>query len=162
MTMEMTDPIKRTRSHLRRKVPFVIGIVVLIAFGWFGIRFQRARIQSQAVTEIKKLGGWVFYDCRYAEDGSLKSANPAGPSWVRRRLGADFFGRVNGVKLTETAYLEGLGDFQLVSRPCNGLTDAAILHLEPLGDLQWLALHGAPITDTGLSDLASFAELQRL
>jgi len=153
----MSERTKKRRLRLGRKTALAIGLFVLIALGWFCFRLHRARTQFKAVSEIKKLGGWIFYDCRYTEDGRLESARPAGPGWLRGWLGTDFFARVNGVKLTETAQLEGLGDFQLVSRPCSGVTDAAMVHLKPLDELEWLALHNAPVTDAGLSDLERFA-----
>ncbi len=160
--VEMAEKANGRRLRLHPKVLLATGLLALVAIAWFAVRFHRARTQAKAVTEIKRLGGWVFYDCRYTEDGRLKSAKPAGPRWLRRWLGADVFGHVHGVRLTETANLEGLGDFQLVNRPCHGVTDAAIAPLATLIDLEWLALNGAPVTDDGIAHLARLSRLQRL
>ena len=160
--MAISDHGDGRRLRLRRKVLLAFGLLLMIGGVWFALRLHRARIQAKSVTEIKELGGWVFYDCRYTEDGRLKDAAPAGPRWLRSWLGTDFFGRVTGVRLTEAPHLEGLGDFQLVSRPCQGISDAAIKPLETLGDLEWLALNDAPVTDSGIASLERLPNLERL
>ena len=66
-----------------------------LAFGWLGVKMQRAREQKQAVEAIEKLGGSVAYDYQYDASGSwITGAKPPGPTWLREILGDDLFANV--------------------------------------------------------------------
>ncbi len=64
---------------------------------WLGIATHRAREQRAAVQAIESLGGAVRYD--WQNDpldpfGSDVLDEPAGPAWLRRLMGDDFFQEV--------------------------------------------------------------------
>lgn len=63
--------------------------ILLTAFAvWLGVIAERAREQREAVKEIEASGGYVIYDWQ-APSGGAKQ--PAGPAWLRRTVGDDFF-----------------------------------------------------------------------
>jgi hypothetical protein len=160
----MADRPDRNRRgpRLRWKVVGLLGPVAVVALGWFLLRLHRAGVQRQAVEAITKLGGSVFYNCQYDGQGHIRSAGPPGANWLRNLLGADFFGRVDGVVLVEVGRLERLGNFGFLSRPCPKLTDAGLVHLETLSSLQWLVLSNARVGDAGLAHLERLVRLERL
>ena len=160
--MTEAAPAKPKRRLIRRIARPAVAVVVLTAAVFLTVMYRQAARQREAVAAVRRLGGWVCYNCRYDASGRMTSASPPGPRWLRSLLGDDFFGRVEGVKLSSVERLEGLGDFQLLSRPCPGVTDDAMRHVAALPDLQWLALSGTEITDAGLAQLEALAGLQRL
>jgi Leucine-rich repeat (LRR) protein len=136
--------------------------VVLVGLGWLVVRLHQAARQADAVRHVRERGGWVFYNCRYDESGLLTKTGPPGPAWLRGLLGADFFGRVDGVRLSEAKRLEGLVELELIGRPLAKLTNDDLAPLHVFADLQWLALHDTRIGDAGLEHLEGFARLERL
>lgn len=160
MTEPPPPPARRWRFP--RKTAWALALVGLIGLGVLAVKLPGARRQQQASAAVRQLGGWIFYDCRYQPSGQLASGEPAGPAWLNRLLGVDFFGTVSGVKLTEVELLEGLADFQLLCRPCPNLTDASLACLEDFDRLEWLALNRGKITDAGLEHLQTLTHLQRL
>ncbi len=151
-------------SRIRRRLRglAVLGVIVVVGLGWLLIGLREAHRQKQAVKAVRDHGGWVFYNCQYSPDGWLKSAGPFGPRWLQDLLGVDFLSEVNGVKFTEVEQLEGLGGFDLLGRPCPGVTDDTLVFLQELRSLQWLALHHTKISDAGLPYLQPLGNLERL
>lgn len=160
--MASPQPPRVHRFRLPRKLAVGIGLVLLVGLGYLAVRMPGVRRQERAVTAVRQLGGWVFYDCCYHPNGEMANASPPGPDWLHGLLGVDFFGTVTGVKLTEVGQLEGLGDFEFLSRPCPKVSDASLALLREFGDLQWLALNRAKITDAGLNNLRGLVHLERL
>lgn len=159
----MADALSQScRWLLARGALPALAIAALVGLGYSGVKVDEARRQKQAVAALRELGAWVFYDCRYDSDGTLRSAKPPGPQWLTAIVGVDLAGTVRGVKLTEAEQLDGLATFELLSRPCPAVNDAALVHLEKLEGLQWLALNRAKITDAGLRHLVGLRRLQRL
>jgi hypothetical protein len=67
---------------------------------WLGVVVNRAREQREAVKAIKAVGGHVLYDWQLRYGGSLfvfDEGEPAGPAWLRRVIGDEFFQDVAGV-----------------------------------------------------------------
>jgi len=160
--MVSSEPLRVCRVCPPRKVAMAIGLVLLIGLGHLVIKMPGVRRQARAVATVRQLGGWVFYDCRYQPNGEMADARPPGPGWLHNLLGMDFFGTVTGVKLTEVGQLEGLGDFEFLSRPCPKVSDASLALLCEFSDLEWLALNRAKITDAGLKNLRNLVHLERL
>jgi hypothetical protein len=75
-------------------------ILLTASAAWIGIATHRAREQRAAVQAIESLGAMVIYD--WQNDpldplGSDESPEPAGPAWLRRMMGNDFFQEVSDV-----------------------------------------------------------------
>lgn len=123
----------------RRRVSFslkalLLGVLaVSLACAWLGWRLRKAERQQQAVAEIERLGGKVFYDHQMA------GMEPNGPPWLRDWLGEHVFDRVVRVEL---GGIEGLADISL---------------LGDWDDLQFVFLHF-----TDVSDLAPLADKPKL
>ena len=108
-----------------------IFIVMTLLALWLGYITHRARQQKQAVEAIEKLGGEVSYDYE-----------PAGPAWLRRLIGIDYFASVTTVEL--------LG---------REVTDAGLEHLKRLTSLRRLFLSGTQISGAGLEYLKGLTRL---
>ena len=55
---------------------------------WLGVVVNRATEQREAVEAIEALGGYVIYDWQAP---SSDAEQLAGPAWLRRAVGDDFF-----------------------------------------------------------------------
>src|SRR5262245_37023780 len=69
---------------------------------WMGVEVRGARRQAFAVSEIKKLGGWVLYDFEFdPQVGSSRNLNGRSwvPRWVSARTGLDWFHTVVAVNM---------------------------------------------------------------
>ena len=79
-------------------------LIVITMLGiWMGVEVRGARRQASAVSEIRKLGGWVLYDFEYDPQVSGTSRKLNGRSWVPRwvlaRIGVDWFHTVVAVNM---------------------------------------------------------------
>ena len=54
--------IFRWRFQYSLRSLFLVMFLACIGMSWIGVGVQKARRQKEAVEEIKKLGGTVFYD----------------------------------------------------------------------------------------------------
>ena len=67
--MTSPNPKRRfLRFSLRALLLFVV--VLSVPLGWFAWEMQRARRQRVAVDRIWELGGEVFYDYKFDENGT--------------------------------------------------------------------------------------------
>ena len=153
----------------RRRLPFHLKwlIVIVVTSGaftlWGTLRFRRAARQQAAVTQVRKLGGWAFYNCEFDESGALSKAGAPGPRWFQRLVGADFLGRVDIVILPGNDRLEGFPDLDVFLRRQVSVADAELAFLEALPDLKCLALSHTSVTDNGLKQyIVSLTKLERL
>ncbi|MGO8753589.1 MAG: hypothetical protein ACLQNE_47250 [Thermoguttaceae bacterium] len=113
---------------------------------WVSVKIQRAKREKEAVGEIKKLGGVVFYDYQVdAKGNEIQGAQPSSPKWLRTLLGDDCFTNVVEVALDHTQ-----------------VTDAGLAHLKGLTQLQQLSLDNTQVTDAGLEHLKGLTQLQTL
>jgi hypothetical protein len=72
-------------------------LVPLTAFAvWLGVVVDRAREQREAVKAINELGGLALVTYDWESTGSRR---PAGPHWLRRTIGDEFFQNVDTVTL---------------------------------------------------------------
>ncbi|MGQ9771735.1 MAG: leucine-rich repeat domain-containing protein [Thermogutta sp.] len=166
-------------------VAALIGSLLAGIGGLFWRQLRRADAQWRAVRVIQRHGGWVFYNCEYANDGSLRAVRPRGPAWARQLLGPDFFDTPNGVYLGPCSSVEGLPDFGIIDQGipvtddvlgavgklpelhwlvlCNTkITDRGLENLEGLKHLRWLWLNDTAITDQGLFSLARLVALEKI
>jgi hypothetical protein len=139
-----------TRPRRKWYLLSIRGAMLLILFfglglGWLGRAVHRANEQRRAVAAVRKSGGMVLYDHQFSAPRGRP--NPSGwgwvPTWLRDRLGDDFFHDVKTV--------------QFFSRP---VTDDDLAPLATFDRLEELSISGSPITDAGLRHIAGLGELR--
>ena len=138
----MADKSPKRRWFQFRLRTLLIAILVLsVPLSWFAVRKEKARRQREAVEEIERLGGTVFYPY----DGLLV---PPKRTWLRKLLGNDFFDKVDSVTY--------------VNFGPEVITDSSLEPLEGLPYLSWLCLTGTQVTDDGLKLLKGNKHLDTL
>ncbi len=141
-----------------------------VGMSWVGVKMQRARKQKEVVEEIKKLGGFVYYDYQVDSWGDeIAGAEPPGPAWMRSLLGDDFSVAVIGAGLHGTeasdADLEQLKGFtqpRWLWLGATQVTGDGLKHLKGLTQIQQLWLSNTQLTDAGLKYLKGLTQLQQL
>jgi hypothetical protein len=135
------------------------------------VKLQQAKRQREAVAEIEKLGGGVYYDWQCDKNIHVPDFYAKMPTshWLRSLFGDDLFQSANVVTLTgtkvtdaELEHLKGLSQLQELYLLCTKVTDAGMERLTGLSQLQWLWLGGTKVTDAGLEHLKGLSQLQRL
>ena len=137
---------------LRRRFQFSIRsllllvVVVAIPCSWLATEMNKARKQREAVEEVLKVRGEVWYDYQLDPSGCwIPGATPPGPPWLHALLGDDPL-----VDVTQVALFE------------SEINDAWPEHLKPLTKLVSLRLYRVPITDAGLAHLKWLPNLRCL
>jgi hypothetical protein len=76
-------------------------ILVLIVGGVMGWKARRVSLQKRAIAALERLGGSVIYDWDYDDNDFVRKpgASPAGPIWLRKFLGDEYFQEVILVRL---------------------------------------------------------------
>jgi Leucine-rich repeat (LRR) protein len=125
-------------------------IVVTIGCIWLAIVATRARNQQQAVANVEKLGGVLFFDYQKDSRGNqVTNGQPSAPEWLRRAIGEDYFRRVDAV------------DFNFGGG--NKATDEDLAVFRSLPDVTTIELNNNPrVTDAGLAHLAGLSKLRVL
>jgi hypothetical protein len=117
-------------------------LLLAVGIGWVTQRVQR---QRQAVSRIVGYGGHVNYDYQFDGSGkfrrdafgnALRDLEPAGPRWLRKLLGDDYFRTPVKVWLESE---EGVG---FIDAELESLAPS----LESLPNMKSLSLVGSPIT----------------
>ncbi len=157
------NSIQRRRWSWLARLLVAVLLIVGIGGGLVAIGLQGARRQREALNEVRKLGGWSLYDCRWDESGQLERVGAPGPKWVSRLMGADFLGTVNCVTFAGSESLDGLPNLDVFALSHgNRVTDDGLAVLANLPNLEWLALNHTQITDGGLEHIQSLSNLRRL
>lgn len=162
MVLALTTPVvvRRNRRRLLLVLPLAVTSTVVL---WSVFEFRRATRQRDAITAIRRIGGWSFYNCEFDDTGTLTKSGPSGPLWMQRILGRDFFGRVDAVTLAPNDKLDGLPKLSEMSAQPVELTDTRLRPLCQLRDIKWLALNHTCATDDFLEiGLRSWPKLERL
>jgi hypothetical protein len=127
--------------------------IALTLFGVFlGLRVEKARRQKAAVTVWRGLGAQIVcrHEMIFGPAGFLgvnSLAEPPGPDWARRLLGAEYFDTVDSVQLAT---------FRQV-------TDADFAALAGLPDLKTLEVYARfRISDEGIGQLRALTRIERL
>ena len=160
-----SDPFLRAPPYKRRwyqyslRLLFVLTTVCAIACSWFAVKRQQAEQQRAAVETLKSWGWVVIYDYELDADGTFMGADPPGPEWLRKIVGADFFA-------CPVIFAAPDGDSVRYEWPVEHRTTDAELRqlasLTPLTQVRSLDLCGSRITDTGLRHLAGMTKLGNL
>jgi hypothetical protein len=152
-----------------------MALVLLLAIGLtcivhLGRIVHRARLQRDAVAEIRNAGGFVLYEWDREDGPSITGGRQWYPEWVVELIGVDYFGDVVEVDLRgglSDANLALVGRFPRLeelyydSFP-SSMTDAGLARLNGITRLKELDLSGTAITDAGLVHLKGMTRLQVL
>jgi Leucine-rich repeat (LRR) protein len=154
-------PSRRKRRWWQFGLPTLLGMVTLSAIG-LALIVHPAERQRRDVATVRSLGGRVAY-----EDGPF--ARTRIPSWLRKRLGDDYFANVVSVSLDDTqvsdaelAHLKGLTGLEWLGLDDTKIGNPGLEHLKGLTALQGLGLHNTKVGDTGLEHLKGLTGLQVL
>ncbi len=165
----------RWRFQFSIRSLLMLTIAVAIPCSWMAVEMKKAREQREAVEEIVKCGGTVFYDYHLNASGNLVlNARPPGPSWLLNVLGDDFSTNVvwvgcdlppsDGIQVpdVELEHLEGWTQLQILALNGTQVTDADLVHVKRLPHLQLLHLGYTQVTNAGLEHLTGLPQLHEL
>ncbi|GEM_PF-848663 len=141
----MSDDVPERRKWFQFRLrSLLIAVLVLsLPLSWFAVRMDKARRQKQAVSELAKLGNVkVLYEC---QDRWPLAGVPAGPIWLRKLLGDDYYNDITYVDISNTR-----------------ADDATLLHLKAFPRLRFLRLDRTLVTDEGLRQAGRFKVLEDL
>lgn len=148
-------------------------LLLAVGIGWVTQRVQR---QRQAVSRIVGYGGHVNYDYQFDGAGkfrrdafgnALRDLEPAGPRWLRKLLGDDYFqtpvkvwleseegvGFIDAELESLAPSLESLPNMKSLSLVGSPITDQGLVHLRGLSQLVELDCRGTKVTDQGIESL---------
>jgi hypothetical protein len=157
----MTSPANTKPKRKRRWPQFglttLLGIVTLSAIV-VALIVNPAERQRRAVAAVRDIGGVVVV----ANEGPVRS-------WLRDRLGNDYFGHAVEVFLTESPikdadlrYLEVLTELRTVHLNYTQVSGDGLRHLRGLKNLTVLNLDNTQVTDVGLKHLSTLTNLKDL
>ena len=178
---------RNARKMVRFRLSTLLVILAVAAI-WMALISNRARNQQLAIAWLQSQGATVRMDWQFIREQGIdrfigkSNHSPPGPTWIRRRLGDDYFQTVIGIEgsiedlqriscLTELRWLnlrnsqlaniEELAHFRRLERLT--LCNTQVSDISPLRDsvrLESLHLTGSPVED--LSALTHASELQEL
>src|ERR1700730_8857612 len=136
MKPDIAEKPKSRRRWLQFRLRSVFILMLLIGVGmtWLVAVKKKAERQRAIVEQIRKDGGWVFYDYQFDHSGRLIArAEPAAPAWLRMLLGDDFFTNVVGVHAKSRGILGSLRELDRLATldlMDSNLGDADLAHLQ--------------------------------
>jgi hypothetical protein len=157
--------LRMTRHSTRGLMLAVLGIAT--GLGWIA---RGARIQRDAVAEIRSTGGWVWYDFEFRNGDYARGRKRWAPRWLVDFVGVDYFGHVTRatlLRLTDRSdeVLAKVGCLARLRWLCvfdSKFSDAGLAHLEGLTELRELRLRCTPTSDAGLAHLRRMVNLSLL
>ncbi len=160
----VTKP-RRRRFQYRLRSLFILTTFVCIGMLWFASIKKRADRQRAIVEQIRKDGGWVFYDDQFDASGKqiAKASRPDG--WLRRLLGDDFFATVTNAHVANVGVLGRLSDsteLLHLDLQRSNVSDRELAQLSDLRQLNILTLDKTAITNDGIKQLTCLTELKHL
>ena len=149
---------------------FLLTLVACVAMSWVAVRLQGVRCEKEAVEEINKLRGFVWYDYELTEDDKpVPVVVQHQGGFLRGLLGDDFFAKVVRVRLRpgliadpDLRHLGGVPYLRTLELSGARITSAGLQHLKGLKRLRRLCLDGTQLAETGLEDLKGMTQLQEL
>lgn len=127
----------------------ILMIAVLVVGSWMGWQVNKARNQRAVASAVREYGGWVRYDWEFVNGKLVEGREPQTPSWLRKRLGDEYF--------QEIAYVS-LGFDGVNPRP----PEPVLARLASQNGIKTLALRGLQATDLGLRNLRRVKSLEEL
>ena len=147
----MPSAITKPHSPWFRSTIRGMMLLVLIIGAFLGGRVNRAHVQQQTLSSIKRLHGDVLFDYQINTQGKFDPSadRPWGPRWLHDLIGPEYFQTIYTVR---------------IQRNFSGSRDPALGPplLKGLSDLRSLYLTHNQITDEDLSCLDSMPRLLRL
>lgn len=119
------------------------------------------RQERDAVTRLKRIGGWVHYRLRYRLPVKLKEGQQH-PQLLGDRTVIGVSLRGDFVDNRVCSSLRGLRNLERLYLDQTKVTDAALQELGRLRHLKRLSLRGTPIRGCGLKYLSNVTSLQEL
>ncbi len=165
-----TPPVtRRWQRFLRFSVRGLIVLVLLIGAG-LGWLVRSARIQREAVAEIKNARGNVAYNWESSNGKWIPAGRPWAPRWLAALLGVDYFGHVvvafikPGSTVTDAvmAKVGRMTQLQGVVLFRTSISDTGLVHLSGLRMLAFLYLDGTQFTNAGLASISGLTSLSAL
>ena len=159
----MTATPHRRWYQFSLRALMVLVVVVAVPCGWLKWKLDHKQRERAALAEVGRVGGNFNYDWQYGGQ-----SGPAGPAWLRKFLGDDFFSsvvllQIGGYHITDDwlVHLESLPGVVHVYLKCDRITDAGLGHLRGL-KLRELSIGGSKVTDAGLVHLRGQTGLEYL
>lgn len=145
-------------------------VLVAVASLWLGWIVSRARNQRIAVEAVQAAGGTVLFDFQETAPRTWSTAGvPRGPSWLRERLGAEYFDTPVYAGLFNTrqgeewiAAVNRLPSIKTLLLSGRHVDDATLVRLNGSTALVELHLSNSAISDEGLKELGKFPNLHWL
>ena len=156
-------------SCLRFRLSTVLLLVLLIAT-WIGMLVHDVRVQREAVSTVKALGGWVAYDWQRQNGYYFPEKKPWAPEWLVRFVGVDSFGVVVAVGFPKFStevdaampQIAKLGSLVELDVSVTNVTDVGLAKLKDLKMLKTLDCSDTNITDAGIAFLKDLPLLSHL
>jgi hypothetical protein len=127
--------------------------VFCVAFAWIGNRLHSAQVRRAAETELKSVGGLIYYEHQYDDEGDYNpNLDSPGPAIFRHLFGDDLYFEVVGV-----AHDDYVGGF-----PSGKKVEQALTQLEKFPQLRFVWIEGKRISDDGALVLSRLAGLEDL
>ncbi len=149
-----------------------LWLTVIMATGgtFLVMELGRARVQEQAVREVNRLGGAVYYaHSNQASDRLHPEARSIIPLWIRQRTAAHFLTYAeealfssSSIQDDDLRHLAGLSSLKKLTFVTGNITDAGLRHLEQLDSLTELTLSHTQVGSGGMQSLAKLHCLESL
>jgi hypothetical protein len=158
--------LRRRWYQYRLRSLFLIMLLLGVGMIWFVPIKKRADRQRAVVEQIRKDGGWVFYDDEEFDSSGKHIPRSSRPgAWLRGLLGDDFFATVTNVHLTNAVVLGRLSDsteLLHLDLQNSNVSDRDLEQLSGLHQLNILSLDKTAITDEGIKRLMCLTNLKHL
>lgn len=173
----MASPLQAPQTPSRRRwLRFSLRTtLVLVTFYcvWLAFVTFQARRQQKALNRVEELHGLVAFSYELDPEGRdwITNPQPFVPTWIRNRVGEDYFRCVAIVNFDEGSdptnddlevihFLPHLRQLTFANR--KKVSDAGLAHLAGLKQLKVLVLDGTSVTGPGLAHLRGLGQLELL
>ncbi len=153
----MPDQPKPKRRLFQYSLRTLLVLVAAIGIVMATVVMPAVR-QRQAVEQVQRFGGMIFYGYQYSPDGTEAPGNESAvPAWLRRTFGEDCFANVTGVVLDGSRVHDPGREFPFDADNSYGeILDA----LRRLPKLRRLRVERIPLAFLDLAKLSSSPNLE--
>jgi Leucine Rich repeat len=151
-----TIPVADKPPRRKRWIPvslrlwLVILLLFAIAAAWIVVRGSR---QAAIVRRIREAGGRVEYYGQFDNYGNwISHAQPRGPTWLRKKIGNDFFDEPFSVHIKHANS----------DRPVPEAARNVVPQIARLSRLKSLSIDGVRLTEADLAAISKMSELRDL
>ncbi len=154
------------RRYLRFSVRSLIVLVLVIGC-WLGWLVRSARIQREAVAEIRAAGGEVWYDWEWKDGKADPGTKSLDARWLAKAPESTISVTLSLPKSSRTKPMRRDGPgwasqrkLEYLKVNIGGLTDRGLMHLEGLTNLSEVDVGYTQVTDLGLAHLKRLTNLR--